>query len=406
MLRRFGGLAALPFISLLVPFLLLPAISRVASKPEVAALGIGDSVGAVVALVVAFGWPLTGPARVARSGRLRGLRELAMSMVPRLIIFIIATVPGAILALALVPADGRWLCLLAMISASVTGLSPSWYFIGRGDAFGLAIYETGPRMLAGIAALVLVLTTRSPYWYPVPILIATVAMQTIFLFTSGVAMWLKKRSVWRSAWSSLRAETPAALAMITGGVYSTATVSLVAIGGTTSVVAVYGMSDRLFKASLTAIVSAANAVQGWVSEQDSNLSQRTRSLRAVLLLSGVGLIGGVGIACLGPWFTGWFFGQHYEIGLLTSSALGVAFLAVAVSTGVGRMVLVPAGRVRRVTGSTIVGAVVGGPSIVAGSALFGVTGAAVAFALSELIVVVIQVSGIAVLRMRAVRQAA
>jgi O-antigen/teichoic acid export membrane protein len=404
MIRRFGGLAVLPFISLLIPFLLLPVISRVASEPQVAALGVGDSTGAVIALVVAYGWPLTGPARVARSGTLRGLRELGMSIVPRIIILALAVVPGAVAVLVLAPSEQAWLALASMMSAAVTGLSPSWYFIGRGDAAKLALYETAPRMAAGLIALGLVLATKNVFWYPIPILICTIAGQTTYLFVSGAALWLKKRSVWRSAWAELRVETPAALAMIAGGVYSTATVSLVAIGGTTTVVAVYGMTDRLFKASLTAIVSAANAVQGWVSEHGSGATQRVRAARAVVLLSVVGVVGGCGMAALGPLFTGWFFGSQYRIDFLTSSSLGVAFLAVAVSTGIGRMVLVPFGHVGRVTSSTVVGAVVGAPAIVVGSAIFGVPGAAVAFGGSELLVVLVQLSGLAMLRSRAPRQ--
>ena len=402
MIRRFGGLAALPFISLLIPFLLLPVISRVATKPEVAALGIGDSTGAVIALIVAYGWPLTGPARVARSGRVRGLRELAMSVLPRLIILSMAALPGALVVVVLAPSGERWLALIAMVSAAVTGLSPSWYFIGRGDAVRLALYETIPRMAAGLVALFLVLSTRNPFWYPIPILVSTVGAQTVFLFVSGVARWLRKRSVWRSAWRDLRAETPAALAMVAGGVYSTATVSLVAIGAPTGVVAVYGMTDRLFKASLTAIVSAANAVQGWVSEHGGHETQRARAVRAVALLCGVGIVGGAGIALLGPLFTGWFFGHQYRIDFLTSSALGIAFIAVAASTGVGRMVLVPFGKVGRVTVSTVMGALIGAPAIVVGSATFGVPGAAVAFAMSEVVVVLMQVGGLASLRLRAV----
>ncbi|WP_205864945.1 hypothetical protein [Planctomonas sp. JC2975] len=356
--------------------------------------------GAVIALIVAYGWPLTGPARVAHRSSGRALREYALSLAPRFLIVVIAFVPGVLVVAALAPSGEAILSILSLSAGAVMGLSPSWYFIGRGDSARLALYETLPRMAAGVVALGLVFWTHDPIWYPASMLVGTAAAQAAFSWRSGALKWLRKGSTWRRASHDLRLETPAALAMVAGGAYSSATVGLVAVGGSVGVVAVYGMADRLFKASLTAIVSAANAVQGWVSEDPRHSEVRARARRAVLILGIVGAVGAAGIAALGPTVTAWFFGPSYRIDYVTSSALGLAFLAVALSTGFGRMVLVPVGRVRLVTASTIVGAVAGVPAIIVASAVFGVRGAAIAFGASEVLVTLVQLCGLLVGRMR------
>ncbi|MFS2240929.1 hypothetical protein [Microbacterium sp. OR16] len=398
--RRFGGLALLPFISLLVPFLILPIISRTASQGEVAALGIGDSIGAMVALIGAYGWPLTGPARVANLSPLRAAHAFAESIVPRLIILLIALLPAGLLAAVLAPADSFGIVALAVLASAVGALSPSWFLVGRSQPALLAVYDTVPRALAGLGAVVLVATTKDVIWYPMCLLVGTCAGQIAFMVRTGAVHWVVRRSSWQRAGRVLQAEIPAALAMVSGGVYSSATVSLVAIGGSVQVVAVYGMADRLFKASLTAVVASANAVQGWVSEDSSHQSLAARGRRAVVVLGGIGAVGAVGIAALAPWVTEWFFGPEYRIEYLASSMIGLAFLSIALNTALGRLILVPFGQVRTVTASTVVGAIFGVPAIIVGAWLGEVAGAAAGFAVSEALVTAVQAVAVMGLRRR------
>lgn len=397
-MRRFSGLALLPFVSLIIPAVLLPVLARLTSETEIAALGVGDSVGAMAALVVAFGWPLVGPARVARTGARSALVAYGESIAPRILLLLVLVPVGAVVAALLAPPEQRLLAILATVAGGVMGLSPAWFLIGRSDPGGLARYETLPRAAAGLISVALVAATGNAFWYPLSMLVLTLAFQVLHWIRSGAFAWLSRGSSWRRARRSLGAQTAPALALVSGGLYSAGTVVLVAIPAGAGVVAAYSLADRLFKASLTAIVAAANAVQGWVSEQDDHATLAARARRATLVLTIVGFVGAAGISLLGPWATELLFAAKFRIDTPTAVAFGIAFLAVALSTALGRLVLVPFGRIAFVTVSTVVGAVFGVVAIIAGTALWGVFGAAAGFAASEVVVTAVQAVG--VLRLR------
>lgn len=398
---RFGGLAALPFLSLLVPFLALPVIARVAPSTEWAALGVGESVGAIAALIVGYGWPLVGPARVASADLARAREHFAASTTGRAVLFLLVAIPGVLLTAVLSPSPAEALGVLGFLSTALLGLSPSWYLIGRSDPRSLALFETLPRIAAGAAAIALVLTTRAAIWYPITMLVVTAVFQLLFVMRERAGTALLRWSSWRTGAAQLRADWSPAVAVVAGGAYSAGTVALVSAVGSVAVIAVFVSADKLMKASLTAIVAAVNAMQGWVAESGDAVQRRKRGHRGLAVLAMIGIVGALAIWLAGPLATGILFGAPLAIDGFTSLTVGVAFLAIALNSAIGRLLLVPLGAVAWVTWSTVVGAVLGIPGILVGTALFGVHGAASAFALSEIAVVLVQAGALAVLTRRA-----
>ena len=397
---RFGGLAALPFLSLLIPFLALPVIARVATTQEWAALGIGESLGAIVAIVVGYGWPLVGPARVASAHIDDARGHLVVSTSSRMLVFVLISVPAGVVAAALSPDGGQALGVLSFVSTAILGLSPAWFLIGRGDPRALAIYETIPRIAAGLAAILLVLATGQVLWYPILMIAVTAGFQVLFAARHGASIVLTRLEPWRMGLTQLRMDWSPAVAVLAGGAYSAATVALVSTVGSVAVVAIFVSADKLLKASLTAIVSAANALQGWVAEPDESGPMRRRGYRGLGILAGVGFVGALGISLFGPLATQILFGLDLAIDTPTALSVGVAFLAIALNTAIGRLLLVPMGAVRWVTWSTIAGAVIGVPTIIAATAAFGVHGAALAFAASEVLVVTVQAGALVSITLR------
>lgn len=387
--RRFGGLALLPFLSLAIPFAILPVISR-GEETAWAAVGIGESVGAVVALVIGYGWPLVGPSRVAPLDETRARQLFTMSLVSRGIVAALAALPAGLLTAVLAPQGSAGLAVAAMAAVGVAGLSPSWFLIGRSEPRAIAVYDLVPRLAGAVLSAGLVLSGAPVIWYPAIML--TVTLGGIAWFCARRASRPPRGAV-RAGFRSLRDDIQPALAVVAAGVYSAGTVAIVSIAGTTSVVAVYVVADKVLKAALTAIVAATNAVQGWVSEDSGRAVIRRRGWRGTYILGGIGVVGAIGIATLGPWGTALVFGQRVAIDALTSAGIGITFFAIALNSAFGRLLLTPLGAVRWVTRSTFVGAAVGVPLIMLGTATGGAPGAAGAFALSELIVVAVQVWG-------------
>ncbi|WP_424447268.1 hypothetical protein [Microbacterium arborescens] len=392
--RRFGGLALLPFLSLAIPFVILPVISR-GEESAWAAVGIGESVGAVLALVIGYGWPLVGPSRVAALEDSRARELFTMSLVSRSLVAVIAAVPAALLTALLAPGGSAGLAVAAMAAVGVAGLSPSWFLIGRSEPRAIALYDLLPRLAGALLSAALVLAGAPVIWYPV--LMLTVTLGGIAWFCARRAARPPRGAV-RAGIRSLRDDIQPALAVVAAGVYSAGTVAIVSIAGTTTVVAVYVVADKVLKAALTAIVAATNAVQGWVSEDSDRAVIRARGWRGTYILGGIGIVGALGIGVLGPWATALVFGQRVAIDALTSAGIGATFFAIAVNSAFGRLLLTPLGAIRWVTRSTFVGAAIGVPLIVLGTAVGGAPGAAAAFALSEFLVVAVQVWGYLIVR--------
>lgn len=399
-IERFGGFATLPFVSLVVAFVALPLIARLVSESEWAALGLGESIGAVAALVIAYGWPVVGPSRVASASDTDAYLLLSGSVSARLVAFAAVLLPGSILAIALAPIGHGWLSVAAFVSTASIGMSPSWFLIGRGRALPLALYETFPRVVATIIALVLLAAGGNALIYPLVVGGVSLGFQIAFLHREGALRELARSRHWLQAGERLRSDFVPALTMIIAGAYSAGAVAIVATAGTVAVVATFVTADRLLRASLTAIVAAANAMQGWVSDVNGLDDLRRRGFRAFLVFTLIGSLGGTALGIAGAPASELLFGENLSIDSPTAAALGAAFLAIALSTGIGRLYLVPVGALKWVLASTLLGAGCGVPTIFLATRTWGVEGAAWAFAGSEILVVAVQVLACVVVEAR------
>lgn len=383
---RFSGFALLPLFSLASPLILLPTLARTADTATWASIAVGQSFGSVGLLVVTWGWTLSGPSIVARATPADRVAEIAVSLRARVSLLAVAGPAFSAAAVAVSPA-GRGLDAAVMAAAMTAyGISPTWYAIGVGRASLILWYETIPRT-AAIACSVAFLLLGAPAWsYPALLLAGTAAGQTVFYarYTDG---WRSVRRIGTAA--ALRRNFAAALTEIFTGAYGSATVALASLGGPVVAIASLSGADRLFRLASFSISVTSNALQGHVASAvgDAFASRARGSIWAHLIL---GFGGGVTLAFLGPPVTGLLFAGQPEASFPTFLCYGLAFLAVAISTVVGRHVLVPTEGARPVLVSTACGAVLGAPAVL----ICGYSGlpAAVAgaFASSEVLVVVVQ----------------
>lgn len=389
-LRRLGGFAGLPLLSLLAPFLLLPLIARVGAVGGWAAILLGQAVGGLGGVIAGLGWSLVGPTAVARSSD-KGRSEIyARSLASRLLALVVIVPTCGIITWGLAPAGNRWTAVAMAWAMALGALSPAWFSIGTGRPSGIALYEIIPRLVAtGLAAL-LVLALREVWVYPVLLIVATLA--GIAAYGRRVAR-IRLRDVLavhapRALWENRSATATVTIA----GSYSNTPVLVVGVVESTQAVATYGSADRLYRFSLTAIQVLTNALQGWVSEIPVPASQRLSrrmwwAVTAHLLLGVTGL---AGFTIFGPLVSRILFGEAVAATSLVTTLYGVAFLGVAANSALGRLVLIPLGKARTVLWSTATGAVMGlGAMSLLGAAL-GATGVAVGFALSEVAVTAVQ----------------
>lgn len=391
--KRLSGFAGLPFLSMIAPFLLLPLIARIGGVEGWAAVAIGQSIGAFAAIVVSFGWALTGPSLIAslEPGPPRD-HAYAVSFAARSVLFL-GVAPFACLASAIcVPGGHEAEGAFMAFALALGGLSPAWYCVGVGRPGLIARYEVLPRLIGTGIAAACVLLTDQIFVYPAVMAGATVAGLAVFHFkftANGIS-----RFPLRDGIRALTQQKAAAATGLVSGTYSTTPVSVVGAFSEMSAVAAFASGDKLYRVGLYAVIAVGNTFQGWVAEIQAE--SRARRMKAAVVGHAVlGLIGMAMLGSLGPTASAVLFGEHVQANVAVCWGYGMAFFAVSLNTAMGKHVLVPLGQTKTVFWSTVLGACVGVPAIASLAALMGGAGGAWGLATGELAVCSFQVVAIA-----------
>ncbi len=380
--RRILGFAGLPFLSLITPFLFLPILARVAGADAWLAIAVGQSSGGFFGLIVGLGYSTVGPQMVAVASELHRPRLLALSLRARLVVWVPSAALAVTVAVLIAPATHRVEAGSMAVAMTMTGLSSAWYMIGLGRAGSIAIYEIAPRIVATIAAAIVVLTGGPVLWYPILLIVALIA--SVGGYTAKI---VGVRDLASGTWADVRsvlARNRAAVATeVAGGAYNSLAVALVGASATATQAASYVSGDKLYRIGQYSVSALGNALQGWVVERGSD-EFGSRIRRAFLLHLMLGLLGLVAFALLGPWLSDLFFGPGVAIDEMTALGLGLATLGIALGTALGRITLIGMGANRAFLTSVLIAASVGVPAIIVLSSTFGAAGGAWGLAIGEL----------------------
>lgn len=397
--RRIVGFAGLPFLSLITPFLFLPVLARVAGADAWLAIAVGQSSGGFLALVVALGYNTVGPPLVAVAADFDRPLLLARSLRARVVLWVPSAAVAIVVAAAVAPSSHRLEAALMALALTLTGLSSAWYMIGLGRASAIALYEIAPRIVATIAAAVIVLAGGPVVWYPL-LLIVALAVGVV----AYAARTLRGANLARGGWSDvrgvLRANRSAVAIELAGGAYNSLAVTFVGASASAAQAASYVSGDKLYRMGQYSVSALGNALQGWVVEHGSAEFGR-RARRSFVLHLALGLLGLAAFALLGPWLSGALFGEHVAIDEATALGLGAATVGIALGTALGRIILIGMGARRAFLASVVLAACVGVPAIIVLSSLFGAAGGAWGLAAGELVSVTAQAVSVLVLRRRA-----
>ncbi|WP_285240739.1 polysaccharide biosynthesis C-terminal domain-containing protein [Pseudarthrobacter sp. MEB009] len=394
MIKRIAAFAGLPLLASLSSFILLPIIANVGGAPAWNSLAVGQAVGAIAAILIGLGWPLTGPAAVAASGDETVRRRFyAVSFVTRSFMFVCA-VPLMALTLAFTTGASQfWLAFLMACAQAAAGLTPAWYCIATGHAGRIAKYDVLPRMVATLGVIPLLFATGEISFYPLALIVLGLAGTLWFNKDhsnrsdfNGLGLTAILKEIW-----ALRAGAGITAA---AGAYASTPVLVVQFAASTAGLASFVTAEKFYRIGLLATAALGNSLQGWVSEHGGDHTRRrVFSLRA---LTGLGLAGWALLALLGPWVSFMLF-PKVPADFWTCFWFGLSFFLVCVTTSTGAHWLVPAKKMRVVFYSTIVGAVLGLPAMIILSGLMGGQGGALGLVIGEVAVTVIQL--LAILRL-------
>lgn len=385
---RIGAFFLLPLLSAVLPFVALPVVARRASLHEWAALGAGQSIGMVTALIIAWGWAIVGPVQVARLDRADSRRLYASSITMRCSIALIATPFSVTVSWWL--SGGEPLAPLMTLATAVSGLAPTWYNIGLARPMAIFWSDLLPRAIATAVSVVCILAGFTVLIYPALLFVgaaAGVAIYSVREIARIGDLLISPRQIGRA----IGAQSHVAATELSAAAYALLCAPIVLLLSGIGAAALFVSAERFYRIGLTGISSLTNGMQKWVAEEFDNEVARTRRRNGAVLLMVAGGCGAVIFGLALPPVSVLFFGQHLSVDQLTAVALGLSFFFVSINTALGRFYLVPLGRTHQLFRSTLIGAMIGFPAILVLTAAFGAQGAALGLSLSQLSVCAAQV---------------
>lgn len=374
--RLLGSFGLVPVLAVVTPLLVVPVISRTAGAEGVVATAVGQSVGAVAGIAVALGWPLTGPARVARAHDPRDRARIWADSVRTRLRVLAVLGPAAALVAALLVTEYRGAAALGGTAFACYGLTAAWFYSGSGDARGIVVADTLPRVAATVAAAGALAVGAPLATYPALLLVAVAA--SLLLTTHRVT------GRWRVAGTgdpALRDQLPATGSRLLHGLYAMGSVSVVAALSAPAAFP-FAAYHRVQKPALGATAALSQAVVAWIGAAEG--ARRWARQRAALAVDTiVALLAGLAVYLALPLLLRILFGD-----LITADPVLGAVAAAGVATGtLARCLqqhgLLLSGDERFTTRLLAVQSALSVVALVAVVVPFGVLGALVVFAAGE-----------------------
>lgn len=321
----------IPGMSAIAPFLVYPAITARFGPTGFAAIAIGQSIGATVAIICELGWSVVGPQAVARSNPDEVSALHRVSVATKSIALAIGIPVAAILGFV-VPTDYRVAASATAVSIALSALSPVWLLTGLNRPAVILGADVVPRMVLNLAAA-LGITLGAPL--------------AVFAFANGisvaisllVARQLVAIAIWprRGDYIGGRAVIREHLALMLGRCVSVAYTTLLTtiIGAILpSAVALYAATDRLLRMGLSVLSGVPARLQSWLGQAPENdLTRRTGW--SLITNTLVGLLAGVVFFLAAPPAGGLLFAGTIRIPPFTAALGALVAFAVCTSRGIG-----------------------------------------------------------------------
>ncbi|KAD4060527.1 hypothetical protein GD627_05710 [Arthrobacter yangruifuii] len=389
-IRRLGAFGASVVITTLVGLLAIPVVIANAGSEAWGVIALGQSAALLFGVLVSFGWGTVGPAMVAGMLPEQRPQMFLDSLVSRVYLFVV-TAPLAVLTVWLIAGgDSAPVAALACLAYLIPFLGASWFFVGDARPGRLLVFDTIPVTLGTVLGLVGLILTGDVFVY----LAIQLAMNLLGVTVSALLIRTRSAAVPR-----LDVHPGRAVRRLAGqrhGVVTAATSSLyvntplLVVGAVLpGAVALYAMAEKFFKYGLTAVGPVVQVLQGSIADPDRALQEARIRVAAKWAPLAAAFCAAAMALCI-PWASDLLSQGKIQVGFDLSVPMGVVFGAVTVSQVVGLACLIPLGEGKALAVSTVLGAAIGVPLIVAGALTLGVSAVAWAVAVSELAVAVYQ----------------
>ncbi len=380
--RRLLGFALLPAIAAISPLVVLPLISRSVGDSGWASALSGEVIGTFAAIALAYGWTTIGPSLVASSDARHRGALYRQSLVVRGLMATV-TLPLTVLICVLIASDGyELLAALMGLQGALIATSFTWFAVGVGRPGSIAFFDAIPRVVAAGFSAVAIGMGAPAIVFPLGGIAVTVVGTTLYSIRTlrrFPAPWPSRRALP----GLFKSGAPVALSEAGTGAYSSVPTPLVTVTSASGDAAGYATADKFLKLGQFLPITLSNAFQNWTAEVQGH--SRARRIRfAILAHALLGLLGWLLLATIGSFISRLLFADAAApTELLT--AIGLAFACYSTRTAMVRLVLFPAGHTGSVLTATLIASAIGLPLLLLGTVTIGPLGAAMGYALIELI---------------------
>ncbi len=314
--RTIGAFGLVPVLAVVTPLIVVPVISRTAGAAGIIATAVGQSVGGVAGIAVALGWPMIGPALVARSPATARTSTYRESLRMRLRVLAVLG-PVAFAVGFFLVTEHRLTAGLCGLAFAGYGLTATWFYSGSRDARGLIVADTLPRVVATALAGGALAVGAPLAVYPLLLIGAVV-----------VSLGLNSRRILGTVrvpirgTTDLRAQLPATGSRLLHGLYAMGSVSIVAALSATAAFP-FAAYNRVQRPALGATAAFSQALVGWVGGDQDGVRARIRTALAVDLVCS--LVVGALVYVSMPLLLRFLFGDllSFDAGFAAAAAAGI-----------------------------------------------------------------------------------
>ena len=331
----------------------IPIVTGIAGADHWASMATGQAIGASFAVVVIFGWGLTGPVTVASTPAAGRPAMYLDSLLARFVLLAPVLIAQLLVTIAIVPHE-KLVAYVAGVAMTLAGASANWFFIGEGRAGRFLVLDTVPRVAGTLAGALLLAATGDLLLFAG----AQLAGSVVALGASAIVILrgrgLDYRNAARTARiaATLREQRHGILATGMMAAFTPAVLAIVAVAAPVALPA-FVLADRLAKFGGMAVSPLLQMFQGWVPAATGD--ERVRRTRLAGTATAA-IAGGAGIAYTLLLPAAADLLAHGQISYPPSAAIAFGLIAaVYVGSSFVSTVALMAGRVRLVAFAAVIG---------------------------------------------------
>lgn len=352
----------------------IPAMVTASGAASWGAIAAGQSIGGVAAVIIAYGWGLSGPAVIARSDKNGRLKEYLESVACKLALCL--PIGGAAYAIAwTVGRDYASFSGMGALSMASVGLTANWYFVGRSQPYLLLLMETVPRVIGTCIGIFLMNTGSSALigvqWQFIGMLVAFVASSVWILRPWHLAALrsIKRRPVL----SVLASQRNGVTSTVVGSLYSSTPIVIVSVVAPAAL-PVYAVVDKVQRQVIVALTPFVTVLQGWVPRATG--AALDRRVKQGLLASTVGAVAvSTLMFAVAPELVKWLGGGQVHPTIATFALMAIITGVSLVESVTSKACLAGLMRIDVVARATAFATVVGLPLVAIGAWFWGAQGA-------------------------------